>query len=132
MELLVGLLSFTDFHALICEDIEKALFLQSCSLLHSVYSLCLCALYHRDEWEIDRSTLQFEKKLGAGNFGEVWSGLWNESTSVAIKTLKTGVCACVCVCVCACVCVHVCVCTRLPLLYIIYCVCIWFGKGFLS
>jgi len=45
---------------------------------------------YRDEWEIDRSTLQFEKKLGAGNFGEVWSGLWNESTPVAIKTLKTG------------------------------------------
>ena len=45
---------------------------------------------YRDEWEIDRSTLQFDKKLGQGNFGEVWSGLWNESTPVAIKTLKTG------------------------------------------
>ena len=43
-----------------------------------------------DEWEIDRSTLQFDKKLGQGNFGEVWSGLWNESTPVAIKTLTTG------------------------------------------
>ena len=44
----------------------------------------------RDEWEIERSTLQFQKKLGQGNFGEVWSGMWNESTPVAIKTLKTG------------------------------------------
>ena len=46
----------------------------------------------RDEWEIERSTLQFQKKLGQGNFGEVWSGMWNESTLVAIKTLKTGTC----------------------------------------
>ena len=44
----------------------------------------------RDEWEIDRSTLQFQKKLGAGNFGEVWSGMWNGTTPVAIKTLKPG------------------------------------------
>lgn len=47
-------------------------------------------LSYRDEWEIDRSTLQFNKKLGQGNFGEVWSGLWNETTPVAIKTLKPG------------------------------------------
>jgi len=44
----------------------------------------------RDEWEIERSTLQFQKKLGQGNFGEVWSGVWNDSTPVAIKTLKPG------------------------------------------
>ena len=47
-------------------------------------------LSYRDEWEIDRSTLQFNKKLGQGNFGEVWSGLWNQTTPVAIKTLKPG------------------------------------------
>ncbi len=91
----------------------------------------------RDEWEIDRSTLVFQKKLGQGNFGEVWSGIWNATTPVAIKTLKPGVhvywsiysisvklfflknafrvrvCGCVCVCVlvrvCVCECVGVCV-----------------------
>nr|AAT67596.1 Src tyrosine kinase 1 [Suberites domuncula] len=47
-------------------------------------------LSYRDEWEIDRSTLVFQKKLGQGNFGEVWSGVWNGTTPVAIKTLKTG------------------------------------------
>jgi len=47
-------------------------------------------LSYRDEWEIERSTLQFQKKLGQGNFGEVWSGVWNDSTPVAIKTLKPG------------------------------------------
>ena len=29
-------------------------------------------------------------RLGAGQFGEVWEGLWNNTTSVAIKTLKIG------------------------------------------
>ena len=44
----------------------------------------------RDEWEIERSTLKMEKKLGQGNFGEVWAGLWNGSTPIAIKILKSG------------------------------------------
>ena len=30
------------------------------------------------------------RKLGHGQFGEVWEGLWNNTTPVAIKTLKTG------------------------------------------
>lgn len=47
-------------------------------------------LSYKDEWEIDRSTLQFQKKLGQGNFGEVWEGLWNGTTPVAIKTLREG------------------------------------------
>jgi len=28
----------------------------------------------RDKWEIDRSELEFIRKLGSGNFGEVWYG----------------------------------------------------------
>lgn len=44
----------------------------------------------RDQWEIDRSSLKFVRKLGQGQFGEVWEGLWNNTTPVAIKTLKTG------------------------------------------
>ncbi|KAM4043239.1 tyrosine-protein kinase FRK isoform 2-T2 [Anomaloglossus baeobatrachus] len=42
-----------------------------------------------DHWEIDRNSLKFLKKLGQGQFGEVWEGLWNNTISVAIKTLKT-------------------------------------------
>lgn len=44
----------------------------------------------RDKWEIDRSSLKFVRKLGQGQFGEVWEGLWNNTTPVAIKTLKPG------------------------------------------
>jgi len=44
----------------------------------------------RDQWEIDRTSLKFVRKLGHGQFGEVWEGLWNNTTPVAIKTLKTG------------------------------------------
>merc|ERR1712242_285812 len=44
----------------------------------------------RDEWEIERSSLKFVRKLGHGQFGEVWEGLWNNTTPVAIKSLKQG------------------------------------------
>jgi serine/threonine protein kinase len=44
----------------------------------------------RDQWEIDRNSLKFVRKLGHGQFGEVWEGIWNNTTPVAIKTLKPG------------------------------------------
>jgi len=28
--------------------------------------------------------------LGAGQFGEVFEGIWNDTTAVAVKTLKPG------------------------------------------
>ena len=30
------------------------------------------------------------KKLGEGQFGEVYEGRWNNTTKVAVKTLKPG------------------------------------------
>ncbi|XP_039605406.1 tyrosine-protein kinase Blk isoform X2 [Polypterus senegalus] len=44
----------------------------------------------QDEWEIPRETLKMVKKLGAGQFGEVWMGLYKNRQKVAIKTLKEG------------------------------------------
>jgi len=41
-----------------------------------------------DAWEISRDTLRLIKRLGHGNFGEVWEGMWNDTTPVAVKTLK--------------------------------------------
>ena len=44
----------------------------------------------KDAWEISRESLRLTKRLGAGQFGEVWAGVWNGTTHVAVKTLKTG------------------------------------------
>uniref|UniRef100_A0A8B9QEC2 non-specific protein-tyrosine kinase n=1 Tax=Apteryx owenii TaxID=8824 RepID=A0A8B9QEC2_APTOW len=44
----------------------------------------------KDVWEIPRDSLQLLKKLGNGQFGEVWMGTWNGTTKVAVKTLKPG------------------------------------------
>eukprot|EP00045_Choanoeca_perplexa_P007890 m.72484 g.72484 ORF g.72484 m.72484 type:complete len:499 (+) comp14266_c0_seq1:132-1628(+) len=44
----------------------------------------------KDQWEIPRSSIQLQDRLGAGQFGEVWRGRWNKSTEVAVKTLKPG------------------------------------------
>ncbi|XP_038127687.1 tyrosine-protein kinase SRK2 [Cyprinodon tularosa] len=43
-----------------------------------------------DQWEIDRKSLKLQKRLGAGQFGEVFEGVWNDTTPVAVKTLKAG------------------------------------------
>ncbi|MCI4392087.1 hypothetical protein PGIGA_G00141950 [Pangasianodon gigas] len=44
----------------------------------------------KDAWEIPRDTLQLKRKLGQGCFGDVWMGMWNGTTKVAVKTLKPG------------------------------------------
>lgn len=46
--------------------------------------------WSQDEWEIPRETLKMVKKLGAGQFGEVWMGYYQNRQKVAIKTLKEG------------------------------------------
>ena len=43
-----------------------------------------------DEWEIDRWQIRLIRRLGAGQFSEVWEGLLNNTTLVAVKTLKPG------------------------------------------
>ena len=42
----------------------------------------------RDQYEIPKSQIQLTRKLGAGNFGEVWKGTWQNKVDVAVKTLK--------------------------------------------
>ena len=42
----------------------------------------------KDKWEIPRESIRLVNKLGQGQFGEVWMGLWNNTTPVAVKTLR--------------------------------------------
>ncbi|XP_028995790.1 tyrosine-protein kinase Lck [Betta splendens] len=44
----------------------------------------------QDAWEIPRESLKLERRLGAGQFGEVWMGIYNNERKVAIKNLKIG------------------------------------------
>ncbi|XP_053123303.1 tyrosine-protein kinase Fgr isoform X2 [Hemicordylus capensis] len=44
----------------------------------------------KDAWEIMHESIHFDKKLGMGCFGDVWMGMWNGTTKVAVKTLKPG------------------------------------------
>jgi len=41
-----------------------------------------------DKWEIDRADVQLGARVGGGNFGEVFKGMWRCQVEVAIKTLK--------------------------------------------
>lgn len=44
----------------------------------------------RDKWEINRNEIQLIRKLGRGNFGEVFYGKWRNNIDVAVKTLREG------------------------------------------
>lgn len=38
-----------------------------------------------DQWEIDPAPYNFWKRLGSGQSMEVWEGLWNNTTPVAVN-----------------------------------------------
>ncbi|XP_030219314.1 tyrosine-protein kinase Lyn [Gadus morhua] len=46
--------------------------------------------WDKDAWEISKTSIKMVKKLGAGQFGEVWMAYYNNVTKVAVKTLKPG------------------------------------------
>uniref|UniRef100_A0AAY4A7P1 Tyrosine-protein kinase n=1 Tax=Denticeps clupeoides TaxID=299321 RepID=A0AAY4A7P1_9TELE len=46
--------------------------------------------WDKDAWEISKDSIKMVKKLGAGQFGEVWMAFYNNTTKVAVKTLKPG------------------------------------------
>jgi fyn-related kinase len=41
-----------------------------------------------DEWQVDRSDIRFVRKLMSDTLIELWEGIWNNTTPVAVKTLK--------------------------------------------
>ncbi|CAL8255158.1 unnamed protein product [Arctogadus glacialis] len=46
--------------------------------------------WEKDAWEIPRDRLKLDRRLGAGQFGEVWMATYNKHTKVAVKTMKPG------------------------------------------
>lgn len=44
----------------------------------------------KDDWELDRKTIEFIAEVGQGHFGTVWKGTWNKNTFIAVKTLRPG------------------------------------------
>ena len=46
--------------------------------------------FTNSDWEIERKQIRLVNKLGSGSFAQVWGGVWNGTTSVAVKALKTG------------------------------------------
>lgn len=44
-----------------------------------------------DKWEMERTDITMKHKLGGGQYGEVYVGVWKKySLTVAVKTLKVG------------------------------------------
>ncbi|KAH3849098.1 tyrosine-protein kinase Src42A-like isoform X2 [Dreissena polymorpha] len=62
---------------------------QSCTQVEKPQTVGL-SYNTKDQWEIPKPSLKLLRKIGHGQFGEVWEGLWNNTTPVAIKTLKPG------------------------------------------
>ncbi|XP_042889572.1 tyrosine-protein kinase Src42A-like [Penaeus japonicus] len=44
----------------------------------------------RDAWEIPKEQIDLQRRLGSGQFGEVYEGLWNKIVKVAVKTMRPG------------------------------------------
>ena len=44
----------------------------------------------KDAWEIPRESLRLTRKIGTGHCGEVWAGVWNNTTQVAVKMQIAG------------------------------------------
>ena len=44
----------------------------------------------KDEWEIERTSIKLHEKIDVTQFVEVWEGLWNGTTPVAVKVPKPG------------------------------------------
>uniref|UniRef100_A0A9J7XIU2 Tyrosine-protein kinase n=2 Tax=Cyprinus carpio TaxID=7962 RepID=A0A9J7XIU2_CYPCA len=67
---------------------------QSDGLCQSLTNPCLSPKpekpWEKDAWEIPRESLKLDKRLGAGQFGEVWMATYNKHTKVAVKTMKPG------------------------------------------
>lgn len=54
----------------------------------AILSPISCPNIEHDKFEVDRRFLLLGKKLGSGQFGDVYRGVWKNSSPVAVKTMK--------------------------------------------
>ena len=45
----------------------------------------IIGLSYKDEWNIEKQSITLNKKIGYGDFGYIWEGLWNQSTPVIVE-----------------------------------------------
>nr|XP_036855164.1 tyrosine-protein kinase Lyn-like [Manis javanica] len=78
----------------ITREVSKNFQKQSDALCRRLEKACISPKpqkpWDKDAWEIPWESIKLVKRLGAGQFGEVWMGYYNNSTKVAVKTLKPG------------------------------------------
>ena len=43
-----------------------------------------------EDLEVSKESVRLIRKLGVGRFGEIWQGMWNNTTPVAVKMLNVG------------------------------------------
>lgn len=64
---------------------------QAAELCHSLTAICprvppsVIGLSYKDECEIEKQSIIIKKKIGEGDFGHIWEGLWNQSTPVIVE-----------------------------------------------
>ncbi|KAK1171224.1 hypothetical protein AOXY_G5971 [Acipenser oxyrinchus oxyrinchus] len=68
----------------LCAELDKP-----CVML-DLPSIPTLSHFTADQWEVERSTLKKVKWLDRGEFGNVWEGIWNNTTDVAIKELSVS------------------------------------------
>ena len=94
-----------DYELLVREDstVKHYLIIEECTTVDDLqryardadgFELCTqlttpCPMRTPDDvWEIEHKSIKLKDKLGDGKFSEVWEGIWNDATPVAVKMLK--------------------------------------------
>ena len=64
---------------------------QADGLCPSLTAICprvppsVIGLSYKDECEIEKQSIALKKKIGEGDFGHIWEGLWNQSTPIIVE-----------------------------------------------
>lgn len=64
---------------------------QADGLCHTLTAICprvppsVISLSYKDECEIEKQSITLKKKIGEGDFGCIWEGLWNQSAPIIVE-----------------------------------------------